>query len=223
MTRAILLRIALILVGFGLFSNPAQAQGLRVFAMGSGSFLLGDDLFTRNGDPWRSDYATGGKITFGGEYTMNSFLGVEGAYAYGRNNLVITDLNDNEEAGYGVRLQRFSSNVVVHSPVKLLGIQPYVTGGLEVTRFSPTSDARTRAFTEGFAGDPAVLEASNKFGLNAGGGLEVSILPAVALRLDLRNHMTGTPRFGLSESRFPVTGRTNNLELSAGFTIHLGD
>ncbi len=223
MTRGFLLRCALILAGFGLFASPAQAQGVRVFAMGSGSFLLGEDLFALDGDAWRSNYANGGKVTLGGELTMNSVVGVEAAYAYGRNNLRITDLEDNEEAGYGVRLQRFSTNLMIHSPVKFLSVQPYVTGGLELTRFSPTSEARTRAFTEGFAGDPALLESSNKFGFNAGGGVEWYVLPAFAVRLDLRNHMTGTPRFGQSESRFPVTGRTNNLELSAGFTIHIGD
>ncbi len=72
-----------------------------------------------------------------------------------------------------------------------------------------------------------VLGASNKLGVNFGGGVEWGFLPALGLRLDLRNHITGTPTYGLPQQSttgaiFPVSGKANNLEFSAGITFHLG-
>ncbi len=211
------------------FSNTAHAQGIRIFAMGSGSYLFNEKFFTIEGDRFRSNYASGGKITVGAEVTPWKILGFEGAYGIGRNNLRVADLQltPPEEAGFGVRVQRYSGNAVLHSPVALAGLRPYLTGGLEYTRFGPTSGARTLAFTQGFAGQIAVLGASNQLGVNVGGGVEWGFLPALALRLDLRNHITGTPTYGLPQRSstaaiFPVSGKANNLEISAGITFHLG-
>ena len=64
MTRAKLARL-LPLVALALFSTPAaRAQGVRVFVMGGGSFLEDERFFTSLGDRFRSNYASGGKITF---------------------------------------------------------------------------------------------------------------------------------------------------------------
>jgi len=223
MTRGVSIRVGCVLAGLGLFSTAANAQGIRVFAMGSGSYLFSESFFAAAGDRWRSNYAPGGKITLGGEYSLSKVLGVEGSYAYGRNNLRLTNLDQNQEQGYGVRVQRASGNLMIHSPVKLLGLQPYATAGIEYTRFGPTSEARASAFGTGFTGQPAVLDPSNKIGFNVGGGAEWYVLEALAVRLDIRNHATGTPRFGLSNFRFPVSGTAHNLEVSAGVTIHFGD
>ena len=194
-------RLVCLLVVALLFPALAQGQGFRVFIMGSGSYLLSEKFFEVAGDPFRSEYAPGGKVMLGGEYSTNKVLGIEAAYALGRNNLRVADLAESpaEEIGYGVRVQRLSGNLVLHSPVAPAGLRPYATAGLEITRFGPTSDAKARAFTEGFAGQQAVLESSNKLGFNLGGGIEWEVLPALALRLDVRNHTTGTPRFGLGE------------------------
>lgn len=229
MLRVRTVPILCLLAGAFLFPELAQAQGARVFVMGSGSYLFSEKLFAVAGDPFRSSYAPGGKVTFGGEFTTNRVLGFEAAYAIGRNNLRLTDLAASQDAGYGLLVQRLSGNLVLHSPVELLKLRPYATAGIEYTRFGPTSDAKTRAFTEGFAGQPAVLESSNQVGFNVGAGLELKVLGPLALRLDVRNHTMGTPRFGLGDSSatgsalFPITGKANNLEISGGFTIHFGD
>ena len=78
MTRAKLARL-LPLVALALFSTPAaRAQGVRVFVMGGGSFLEDERFFTRLGDRFRSNYASGGKITFGGEFSLAPVFGFEG-------------------------------------------------------------------------------------------------------------------------------------------------
>lgn len=212
-----------------LFSSLAHAQGMRLFAMGSGSYLLNEKFFAVGSDKFRSNYASGGKVTFGGELTPWKILGIEAAYGIGRNNLRISDLDPAlpDEAGYGIRVQRYSGNLVLHSPIALGGLRPYLTGGLEYTRFGPTSGAKTQAFTQGFADQAVVLESSNKLGVNLGGGVEWDFFPTLALRLDVRNHTTGTPTYGLSQPStagaiFPVSGKANNLEISAGITFRLG-
>jgi hypothetical protein len=229
MLRIRLVQFVCLLVAGSYFSSLAHAQGVRVFVMGSGSYLYDEKFFTVSGDQFRSNYASGGKITFGAEVTPWKILGFEGAYGIGRNNLRVANLlvTPPGETGYGVRVQRYSGNAVLHSPVALGGLRPYVTGGLEYTRLAPTSQAKTLAFTQGFAGQSAVLGASNLLGVNVGGGVEWAFLSALGLRLDLRNHIMGTPTYGLPQRSltsaiYPVSGKANNLEISAGITVHLG-
>jgi len=197
--------------------------------MGSGSYLFNEKFFTIDSEKFRSNYATGGKIIVGAEYTPWQILGFEGAYGIGRNNLRVADLGTTppQEVGFGIRVQRYSGNAVLHSPVALAGLRPYLTGGVEYIRLAPTSEAKTLAFTQGFAGQIATLGASNQVGVNVGGGVEWGFLPALALRLDVRNHITGTPTYGLPQHSttaafFPVSGKANTLEISAGISFHLG-
>ncbi len=225
MLRLRLVQLVCVLVAGLYFSGLAHAQGVRVFAMASGSYLFDEKFFTVAGDQFRSNYATGGKIILGGEVTPWKILGFEGSYGIGRNNLRVTDLTVTppNQIGYGVRAQRYSGNAVLHSPVALGGLRPYLTGGLEYDRLAPTSEAKTLAFTQGFAGQArTVLGANNLLGVNVGGGVEWGLFPALGLRLDLRNHITGTPTYGLTSAMYPISGKANNLEISAGITLHVG-
>lgn len=207
-------------------TSLARAQGVRVFVMAGGSFLNDERFFSQvvgeSSDQFRSNYASGGKITFGGELSLNRILGFEASYGFGHNNLRMTNLDQSETLGYGVRTQRVSGNLMAHSPVALLGLRPYVTGGLEYDHLGPTSEAKTLAFSEGFAGNLVTLGSSNQVGFNFGGGAEWSFLPDLALRLDLRDHLTGTPTYGLPHSLYPVSGTAHNIELAAGLTFHFG-
>lgn len=229
MWRRKLGQLACLLVAGCFFSNLAWAQGVRIFATASGSYLYNENLFNISGDKYQSNYAPGGMVTVGAEYTPGTILGFEGAYGYGRNNLRITNLQatPSTETGFGVRVQRFSGNLVLHSPIALIGLRPYITGGLEYDHFAPTSAAKAQAYAEGFAGQSAVLGAANKIGVNAGGGVEWSILPLIGLRFDLRDHITGTPTYGLPQESttsaiFPVSGKANKFEFSAGIVLHVG-
>ncbi len=211
-----------LLLGLGAWPSPAQAQGIRLFAMGGGSFLYSTRTFAQLGDEFRSDYASGGRITVGGEVTPWKILGIEGAYGYGRNNLRLRSLEENQTLGYGVRSQRFSGNLVLHSPVSLFGLRPYATGGLEFDHLAPTDQAKLTAASQGFAGQPVLLGGNNKIGVNYGGGADISLVPFLALRFDVRDHITGTPTYGLSSARFPVHGAAHDLEASVGLVFHVG-
>jgi opacity protein-like surface antigen len=211
-----------LLTSLFLSSNLAHAQGFRVFAQAGGSFFQDERFFTHLFDRYRSNYATGGKITFGAEITPSSIIGLEGAYSYGRNNLRLTNLDQSQTTGYGAYSQRVSANLLLHSPIEFLGVRPYATGGIEYDRISPTSGAKTTAFTQGFAGQSVILGSNNKIGFNYGGGVELGFLPAILLRLDLRDHVTGSPTYGLSSSRYPISGAAHDVELSAGIVFHVG-
>ena len=100
---------------------------VKVFVMGGGSFLEDERFFTSLGDRFRSNYASGGKITFGGEFSLAPAFGFEGSYGYGRNNLRVTDLAAPQTLAYGVRTQRLSANLMIHSPTPVLGVRPYAT------------------------------------------------------------------------------------------------
>lgn len=224
MTRARLTQLFCLGAALCIGSTPARAQGIRLFVTGNGSFFLNQKFFTAVGAPFRSDYASGGKITFGGELTPWKMLGVEAAYGYGTNNLRVTNLSSspNQTQGYGVKAQRFSGNLVLHSPAALLGVRPYATAGVEYDRFSPTSQAKSAAFAQGFADQNVTLGPSNKIGINYGGGVEWSFFPKLALRVDFRDHVTGTPTYGLSSGKYGVSGVGHDAELSAGLVLHLG-
>jgi Outer membrane protein beta-barrel domain len=216
--RFALLVVALICA----LSSSVRAEEFRAFVMGTGSFLENERFFTNANQRYRSNYASGGKIIFGGEFPLSSIVGVEGSYAYGRNNLRVTNLGIPQTVGFGIRTQRISANLVGHSPVSLLGVRPYATGGLEIDHFGPTSQAKTIAFTQGIAGQVVTLGAANKLGVNFGGGLEWSFFPLLAARLDLRDHITGTPTYGLSGARLPISGAAHNVEFSLGLVVHVG-
>ena len=191
--------------------------------MGSASSLFDKRDYSANGTPFSSSYKSGGGVTLGVEYSMNRIIGVEGSYSNVRNNLALTDLGSSAESGYGVRDQRFSGDIVAHTPKSFLGFKPYVAGGLEYDHFSqPTSSA---SFFNGFSN--VTLGAANKIGVNYGGGVDVSLLPHVALRVDIRDHLMSSPTYGLpSSSRvgpfYPISGVATDLEYSAGLVIRLG-
>jgi len=66
------------------------------------------------------------------------------------------------------------------------------------------------------------LGGSNQVGVNYGGGVDWGFFPTLALRLDLRDHITGTPTYGLSTARYSVSGDAHNVELSLGLVFHIG-
>jgi Outer membrane protein beta-barrel domain len=222
MVRAKLTKLLSVIAILFFSASLAHGQEFRAFVVGTGSFLENERFFTKANQPFRSNYASGGKIIFGGEYPLSNIFGAEGSYGYGRNNLRVASLGPSQTLGYGVRSQRVSANLVGHSPVSLLGVRPYATGGFEFDHFGPTSQARTVAFTQGFAGQVVTLGSANKLGVNFGGGVEWSSFPTLALRLDLRDHLTGTPTYGLSGGRFPISGAAHDVEFSVGLVFHMG-
>jgi len=219
----------LLALTLGLGSTALHAQGYNVFVMGGGSSLFDKNNYTVSTGDFRSTYKNGGQFTVGAEVPLFKFFGLEGSYGYGRNNLAVTDLGTNTETGFNTRNQRLSGDFVVHSPKSFFHLRPYVLAGLEYDRFSPVGNAAAHATSPGFnnVADTA-LNPANKLGFNYGGGVELKLIRWVGLRFDVRDHLTGSPNYGLPASSstggavFPVSGAAHDLEYSAGVVFHFG-
>jgi opacity protein-like surface antigen len=219
-----------------LSTTSVRAQGYKFFIMGAGSSFTDQRSFWEgpngtNALRYRSKYAGGGKVIVGVEARFYKIFGIEGSYGFGENNLEITnfDYTPPPVMGYGVRYKRFSADIVGHVPA-WRGIRAYVVMGPEFDLFSPTSSAQTLAESEGFAFAPSAKLASEGHpGFNVGVGIDYKVASKVDLRIDVRDHATGSPRFGLptaatstSAAYFPVGGPAYDLEYSLGLVYRFG-
>jgi opacity protein-like surface antigen len=201
--------------------------------MGADSVFTDKRSFTEGYLPYTSSYARGGKAIAGVEKSIYKIFGIEGSYGYGQNNLEITNLNYTSPpvTAYGVRYSRFSGDIVGRVPGAWWGIHAYGVLGLEYDLFSPTSAAQTLAKKQGFAFAPsdATLSSQGKPGFNVGAGIDYKLAWKVDLRLDVRDHLFGSPTFGLPQAAttttspfFPVGGPAHDIEYSIGFVYRFG-
>jgi opacity protein-like surface antigen len=215
-----------------LSTTTGRAQGYRFFIMGADSVFTDKRSFTEGYLPYTSGYAGGGKAIAGIEMPFYKIFGLEGSYGYGQNNLRISNLEYNPAIvkGYGVRNNRFSGDIVGHVPGIWRGIRAYGVMGVEYDLFSPTSSAQTLAESHGFAFAPsAKLASKGKPGFNVGGGIDYKVVSKVDLRIDVRDHMFGSPTYGLPQAAtsatsafFPVGGPAHAIEYSIGLVYRFG-
>ncbi len=223
-----------VVVVLGTGAAALHAQDFSLFVMGGGSSLFDKKYYTVYGASYGSTYKAGSIFTVGGEIPLTKILGVEGSYSSVRNNLAVTNFYNSStpsrEIGYDIRDQRVSVDAVAHAPKGIKGVRPYLAGGVEYDRFAPTGTAAAIAQSEGFNGVPdSVLSPEYKLGVNFGGGLDVKLTSLLAVRLDLRDHLTGSPTYGLPfqassayTAYYPILGNAHNVTLSAGFVFHFG-
>jgi opacity protein-like surface antigen len=214
--------------------TTGRAEDYRFFVMAGGSSLLDQRSFPQYYQPYdySSAYAAGGKVLVGVEAPWRKIFGFEGSLGIGRNNLEIENPNVSPATikGYGVRTYRLSGDLVAHAPSFYKGVHPYVVVGVEYDVFSPTSAAQTLAKSQGFAFAPsATLASQGKGGFNAGGGIDYKVTSKVDLRLDVRDHIIGSPTYGLpststatSAAYFPISGSAQDIEYSIGIVYKFG-
>jgi hypothetical protein len=217
-----------------LSTATGRAEDYRFFVMGGGSSLLDKKSFTQYYQPYpyTSNYAGGGKVVLGVEVPWHKVFGLEGSYGFGRNNLEITNPNysPTQVKGYGIRNNRISGDIVLRAPGVWNGIRPYAVVGLEYDIFSPTSAAQTLAESHGFAGAASGKLASQGLGgFNFGGGFDYKVASKVDLRIDVRDHWTGSPTYGLPSTSpaafaayFPVSGSAHAIEYTVGIVYRFG-
>ncbi len=211
------------------FAPAAQAQDLRVSAFGGASFLKGDRTFVVAGDSKRSNFANGGKIGFRLTGNLTEHWGVEGAYSYGTNNLRIFDVRTTGtvERAFGNRVRQFAGNALYYFSGFGGSVRPFVTGGVGLVRYSPTSKAKTAAAVE-FVDEPATITVETKAAFNYGGGVEAKLPRNLGVRFDLRDNISSIPRFGVPQAPtagiadfFPVSGAVHDVEFSVSLVFHL--
>lgn len=205
---------------------------LDISLLGGGSTLVDPHYFTEADRLYHSRFDLGSKFSFGVAVPYGNLLSLETAFSGGPNNLVLTNTDVFPHVGtvYPVRVYMGTFGAVVHAPYSLFHIRPYGEGGLEYDRFSPTRAAENLATNGGFGSvSTANISHNDKFGLNIGAGLDRKISKRLTFRIDLRDHITGSPAFGLpakptrdSNAIFPVAGHAHNIVYTAGIVIHVG-
>ncbi|MGA2985394.1 MAG: hypothetical protein ABSG32_16395 [Terriglobia bacterium] len=225
MALAVLLSIA----GGAQARDLTKDMQLDVFALGGASTLVDAENFDSAGNLFHSRFDLGTKYTLGVAVPFGKLITLETAFTSGPNNLVVSNTNTSPvaEQEYPIRDYIGSISAVVHAPFSYMGLRPYAEGGVEYDRFSPTPTAMTTALTKGFAADStAQINHNDKLGINLGVGLDRKLTKRLTFRIDVRDHVTSSPAFGLpntySYANYPVSGRANNIVYTAGILFHLG-
>ncbi len=218
------LQALVVVVALGASATALYAQDYSVFFMGTSFLAFRQEITITNTRP-RMGPATrrAGALPSGQRFPWVRSWEWKAPIAKCEITSSITDygLSTPLESGYGIHDQRLSGDLVAHAPRSFLGFKPYLAAGLEYDRFSPVGPSSD--IFSGFVN--VALGAANKVGVNYGGGVDMKLLPYLNLRLDVRDHLTSTPTYGLPSSSstgpyFPVSGAAHDLEYSAGIVLH---
>jgi len=235
MTVKRFLRGLIVAVALCLIATVGKAQNSLVFVTGGGNKISDARSFDEAFIPYQSTFAAGGGGNVGLELPLkkSNIFGFEVSYGFSQNNLELTYENSPTlpvTKSYGLRDNRFSGDLVVHSPSTFRGIRPYAVVGAEYDRFSPTSAAVSLANTTGFAYAPvAKLSSQGDGGANVGGGLDYNLTEKWGVRIDVRYHITSSPTLGLpygitpsSNAYFPISGDAHSIQYTIGIVYHFG-
>jgi hypothetical protein len=225
----------IVTVALCLSATAGRAQDSFLYLIGGASSLSDKRSFSEAYIPFSSTFATGAKGTLGVEvpWKKSKVFGLELSYGYGQNNLKLseTDTTPYTVTSYGLRNNRLSGDVVLRAGSVYHGARPYVVAGVEYDHNSPTSAADSLATRIGFAKRyPAKLASQGTGGVNFGGGIDLIGSRKLGLRIDVRDHIAGSPTFGLPGSQpsntslpwFPSGGSARNIEYSVGIVYKFG-
>jgi len=223
--------LTVLTVIFVLCGSNALAQFLdpRVTGFFGVSFLGGERSFIVDGDPFQSQFENGAKVGLRLTTDVTDIWSLEGSYSFSDNDLRISELGTPpEERFFGIGVHQFVFNGLYYVTPPGETLRFFFTAGIGWVRFSPSETAQVLALVDKFIDDEASIRTSNKFGFNFGGGMETRANDWLGFRIDVRDHITGYPRFGLPESStgpgsvfFPVDGVLHNIEVSFGAVFYL--
>lgn len=187
---------------FSLLAVPVFGQVFEVGLHGGLSRYSGKDIGTfRVTDTARITLEDGWRFGFRTTFNNYRFFGHELGYAYNRTQF---RLNDAQPVEYGTAIHQGFYNFLAYGTPEGSRIRPFAAGGAHFSNFIWPGQSVT------YGGG------STKLGYNYGGGVKVRITPIFALRLDLRQYVTGKP-FDLPNQ----SGRFRQNEISAGFSLVL--
>jgi hypothetical protein len=106
-------------------------------------------------------------------------------------------------------------------------LRPFLSTGIGVAHFAPTSAAKTQASFQ-FIDSPATLSSDNKLSVTIAGGIEARSRHRIGLRLDVMDHISGIPTYGVPQTSsgpgaasYPVSGIVHNIQVEAGLVLYL--
>jgi opacity protein-like surface antigen len=157
-----------------------------------------------------SSFSKTARLTTGARLRFTRHDALEASYSYSPNVFSLQPAGQSALSGYN-RVDLISFNYVRYLWAKTR-VQPFVTGGVGVNRFSgPTSAS---AVVSGH------VNADNgwQFAWNYGGGADLVLQRHFALRLELRDYITGQPTV-ITGTGHNITGTSYNIVPSAGLVF----
>jgi hypothetical protein len=152
-----------------------------------------------------SSFSKTGRAFAGARLRFTRHDAIEASYSYSPNHFSLQQGTQSLGSAYN-RVNLISFNYVRYLWTRTR-VQPFATAGLGTNRFSgPTSAS---AVLSGW------VKADNgyQFAWNYGGGADLVLRRHLALRLELRDYVTGQPSF--------ITGTSHNVVPSAGIVFRL--
>ena len=212
--------ILLLLLAFPWACAQDPPPRLEVFLEGGGSFLNGGSgqlitICPAICTPAGCGCPSSGAVTSSFSKTPRLFTGarlrftrhdaLEASYSYSPNVLSLQQAGQPTLSGYN-RVDLISFNYVRYLWAKTR-VQPFVTGGVGVNRFSFSGTSSVPAVVADY------ISADNgwQFAWNLGCGADLVLQRHFALRLELRDYITGQPSF--------ITGTSHNIVPSAGIVF----
>ena len=205
---ALLVLLPLCFAGAGIAQNTPRFE---LFAEGGGSFLNnGTGRAPISCIPEivcpttpTSSFSKTGRLFTGARLRFTRHDAFEASYSFSPNHLSLQYRGESLGSAYN-RVNLISFNYVrylwIRSPV-----QPFATIGLGTNRFSGFSSTSTLA--------SEIVSRDNGYQLawNYGGGADIVLQRHLALRLELRDYVTGQPSF--------ITGTSHNIVPTAGLVF----
>jgi hypothetical protein len=207
---------------FGQIFNP------RVTLSGGSSFVKADRTFVVNGDTFNTQFANGGRAKARLTLDLTKHFSVEGVYGFGTSNLKVTNLGGTPQTtGFGVKEHEVQFNVLQFFTGSGSHLRPFLTTGVGDAHFGPTDAAKVKAANQ-FIGSPAQIAATNNVNLTLGGGFEARARGRIGLRVDVTDHISAVPTFGVPQTSsgtggafYPVSGVVHNIQVQAGLVVYL--
>jgi len=225
--RIISLLILLLLLVFPWARAQDSPPRLEVFLEGGGSFLNGSSgqivvmcpaAACPIGVPCScpsgalsNTFSKTARAFAGGRYRFTRHDALEASYSYSPNHFTMQPSGLSVVSAYN-RVDLFSFNYIRYLWVKSR-VQPFVTAGVGINRFSGPSNAS--AVIEGY------VSADNgwQFAWNYGGGADLVLQRHFALRLELRDYITGQPKSISTSGITGMGGTSHNIVPSAGIVF----
>ncbi|MCI0624061.1 MAG: outer membrane beta-barrel protein [Acidobacteria bacterium] len=193
---------------------PAMAQNRFEFGpYGGGSFFSQAFFRTSTPNPDTSvgySFVNGGVLGVRARENLAEHFGLEQSFTFlGNNNAQFPG------ALLGTRLRQFYFNGNLIGYDNESRVRPYFSGGVGVSMFRPTDDAKQQA-----APLRAPIDSSNEFHYNVGGGLKFNLTEHFGLDFSLRDFIHKTPTFDWPS----VTERDwiHNLQVQGGLLFMFG-
>jgi hypothetical protein len=218
----------LLVISAPVFSQTKTKYRFELFAAGnfpiSKDFIIGAPQFTPpvQGTHHYSPGARGG-LRFGADFKKH--WGEDIIYSYGFNATKIENKTGGAEFPFNVWSHQIAFNALWY-PGGLdekKKVYPYLTAGGGGTFFVISPETVSKGLDAGMG----ELRSENIFAFNAGGGLRMQMSQHAGVRIDARDYMSRSPRFGMQERSsnpdalvFPASGVFHQVEVSFAFVYY---